>query len=249
MDGRQRLERGDPVGVLLADPGQDAARERDPQLAGRAQAGQPRGRGLGRGSLVGDEVVADGLEHEALRRGDLAQPREVLVAQDAEVRVREQAALQRALARPRDVGGEVRVPPRGQALADGRVDLRLLAGEDEQLLDVALRGAVEQPQDLLRLVEVRLVGLERAVLAEALARPRQREREVPRERDAAPHGPESTDGPPRAPRRGRDQSRRSGSSSMPSSAASSATASTGERSSLSTGRSIHRPRGARTSAV
>ena len=53
VDGRQRLERGDPVGVLLADPGQDAARERDPQLAGRPQAGQPRGGRLGRATPGG----------------------------------------------------------------------------------------------------------------------------------------------------------------------------------------------------
>ena len=171
VHGGERLERGDPVGVVLADPGQDAAREGDPQLAGGPQAGQPRGRGLRRGPLVGDEVVADGLEHEALRGGDLPQPREVLAAEDAEVRVRQQPALQRALARPHDVGREVRVAPGVQALADGRVDLRPLAGQDEQLLDVALRGAVEEPQDLAGLVEVRLVGLERAVLAEALARP------------------------------------------------------------------------------
>ena len=69
-----------------------------------------RARGcLRRRALVGDEVVAHRLEHQPLRRGDLAQPREVLARQDAEVGVRQQPALQRPLAGPHDVGGEVRV--------------------------------------------------------------------------------------------------------------------------------------------
>ena len=41
----------------------------------------------------------------------------------------------------------------------------MLAGEDQQLLDVALRGMVEQLEHLLGLMQVRLVGRERAVLA------------------------------------------------------------------------------------
>jgi hypothetical protein len=44
------------------------------------------------------------------------------------------------------------------------------AGEDEQLLDPPPRRVVEQPLDLVGRVQVRAMGGERAVLAEALAR-------------------------------------------------------------------------------
>jgi hypothetical protein len=64
---------------------------------------------------------------------------------------------------------------------------RLIAGQDQQLLDAAPRGAVDQPLDLLRLVQVLAVGGERALLALRDARPRQRQRDVAREGDAAPH--------------------------------------------------------------
>ena len=50
--------------------------------------------------LVGDEVGPQRLEHQPLARGHLAQAREVVAAERAEVRVREQPALQRALAAP-----------------------------------------------------------------------------------------------------------------------------------------------------
>jgi hypothetical protein len=42
---------------------------------------------------------------------------------------------------------------------------RVIAREDEQLLDVAARGAVEQALDLRGLVQVGAVRRERAVLA------------------------------------------------------------------------------------
>ena len=86
-----------------------------------------------------------------------------------------------------DVGREVLEARLGQALAHARVVVGRLAGEHQQLLDAAAGGAVEQPLDLVGLVQVRLVRRERAVLAVALARPRQRERDVAREGDAAPH--------------------------------------------------------------
>ena len=63
----------------------------------------------------------------------------------AEVRVRQQPALERPLAGPDDVGGEVLEPELGEALAHARVMVGRLAGEDEQLLDLPARGAVEQP--------------------------------------------------------------------------------------------------------
>ncbi len=76
--------------------------------------------------------------------------------------------------------------PRG----DLGVDIRFLTGQHQQLLDaMALHGLIKDPFHLLRRVEVRLVGRERAVLAVAAARPRERQREVAAERDAAAHSP------------------------------------------------------------
>ena len=96
----------------LADADEDPAREGDLQLA------RPRGSSASRsaGSLVGEPWWAtrssrDRLEHQPLRRGHLAQPRQVLARERAEVRVRQQPALQRPLAAPHDVGDEVRRSP------------------------------------------------------------------------------------------------------------------------------------------
>ena len=47
------------------------------------------------------------LEHQALGGGHLPQAGQVLAAEHAEVRVRQQATLERPLAHPHDVGGEV----------------------------------------------------------------------------------------------------------------------------------------------
>ena len=106
----------------------------------------------------------------------------------AEVRVRQDAALERPLAGPDDVGGEVLVPVLREPRRDLGVDLGPLAGQHEQLLGVAPLGLVELPLDLLGRVEVRLMGRERAVLAVALAGPRQRQRVVAAERDPAHAG-------------------------------------------------------------
>ena len=168
-------------------PDEDAAREGDPQLAGGANGGQPLLGVLGRRALVGGEVGVDRLEHQALRGGDLAQAREVVARQDAEVGVGQQPALEPLLAGPHDVGGEVLEAPLAEALAHARVMVGRLAGEDEQLLDAPARGVVEQRGHLVGRVQVRTVRGEGAVLAEALARARERERDVAREGDAAPH--------------------------------------------------------------
>ena len=84
------------------------------------------------------------------------------------------------------------MPELGELRGDPGVVVGRLAREHEQLLDVALDGAVEDPLDLGRLVQVRLVGRERAVLAVAPARPGQRERQISRERDPAAHPPHRT---------------------------------------------------------
>jgi hypothetical protein len=142
---------------------------------------------LGRRALVGHQVRVDGLQHQPLGRGHLAQAGEVLAAEHAEVGVREQAPLERPLARPDDVGREVREAELGEAGADAGMVVGRLAREHQQLLDVAPRRVVDQPLDLLGLVQVRPVGRERAVLAVAPARARQGERDIARERDPAAH--------------------------------------------------------------
>ena len=95
---RERLQRCDPVLLRLADADEDSARERDPQLAGVADRLQAQRRVLRRRALMRDEVVAHRLQHQPLRRRHLAQPRELLARQRAEVRVRQQPPLQRPLA-------------------------------------------------------------------------------------------------------------------------------------------------------
>ena len=180
----QRLERGHALVLALADAHEDAAGEGDAQLTGRSDGLEAPGRVLGGRALVHDEVRVDALEHQPLRGRDLAQAGQVVAGEHAEVRVRQQAALQRPLARPRHVGGEVLVAPGLQALADLGVDLGVLAGQHQQLLDRAAGRPVEQREHLVGLVQVRLVGGEGAVLAIAPAGPREREREVAREGDA-----------------------------------------------------------------
>ena len=78
VHGGQRLQRGDALVLGLADPDEDPARERDPQLARRADRLQAPGGVLGRRALVDDEVGVDRLQHQPLRGGHLAQPRQVL---------------------------------------------------------------------------------------------------------------------------------------------------------------------------
>ena len=145
---------------------------------------------LGRRALMNDEVRVDRLEHQALRRSHLPEAGQILPRQDAEVRVWQKATLEAALAGPDDVRGEVVVPPLGEPPGDLGIDLGALAGEDQELLGVPADRVVEHALDLIRLVDVRPMGREGAVLAVALARPRQRERVVARERHPA-HGREN----------------------------------------------------------
>ena len=193
----ERLERLDPLRLALPDPDEDAAGERDLQLSGPADRLQASRRILRRRALVDDEVGVDRFEHQPLRRGHLAQTGEVIAGEDAEIRMREQAALERPLTRPDDVGREVVVAVLGQAPGYLRVHLRHLAGEDEQLLRVSAHRLFEPLLDLVGRVEVRAMGRERAVLAVTATRTRQRERVVAREGDA-PHASEPTEEPLRA---------------------------------------------------
>jgi hypothetical protein len=183
----ERLQRRHPVRLGLPDADEDAARERDLELLRRPQRAEPQRRILGRRCLMGDEVRAQRLDHQSLTGGHLAQTGEVVAAERAEVRVREQPALERPLAAPRDVGDEVVEAQLREPLPHAGVVGGIVACEDEELLDVAPHGAVEQPLDLVGRVQVRLMGGERAVLAVRDARARERQRDVARERDPAAH--------------------------------------------------------------
>ena len=159
------LERGDAVGRCLADPHEDPARKRDPQLTGIADRLQPELWILRRGAGVRRQIIAQRLEHQALRSGHLAQPGEVAAREGAEVRVREQATLERPLATPDHVGDEILEAELRELRRERRMVRGIVAGQDQELLDVAMGGMVEQRQNLVRLVQVRLVGGEGAVLA------------------------------------------------------------------------------------
>ena len=102
----ERLQRGDPLLLGLADPDQDPARERDPQLAGSVDHLQPPCRVLGRRAGVDrlHQPLRDRLQHQPLGRGGLAQPQQVAAVQDADIGVGKQPPLQRPLAGPDDVG-------------------------------------------------------------------------------------------------------------------------------------------------
>jgi hypothetical protein len=121
---RQGLQRGHAVVLGLADADEDPAGERDAQLAGGADGGQALRGLLGRRALVGDEVGVDRLEHQPLRRGDLAQAAEVGGREHTEVGVGQQAALEPLLAGPHDVGGEVLEAPFAEPLPYARGDGR-----------------------------------------------------------------------------------------------------------------------------
>ena len=103
VHGGERRERVDALLRRLADP------TRMPLVNGirsspAARIVSSRTRGmLGRRALVDDEVGVHRLEHQPLRGGHLAQPRELARAKRADVRVRQHPALERALARPGDV--------------------------------------------------------------------------------------------------------------------------------------------------
>ncbi len=187
LQSGQRLERGDALLLGLADADEDPAGERDLQLPRRRDRVEAHPRMLGRRPGVDGlhQPLGDRLQHQPLRGGDGAKPLVVAAAGDADVGVRQHAPLERLLAGPGHVGGEVVVAPGAQPLGDDGVDLWLLPGQDEQLLDVSPRRRVEALDHLLGRVDVRLVGRERAVLAVAAAGPRQRQRQVPGEGDAS----------------------------------------------------------------
>jgi hypothetical protein len=188
VDRGEHLQRLDALLLGLADADEHAGGERDAQLSGDPHHLQARRGLLRRRPLVDDEPGNRRLEHESLRRVDLAQPGDRLARQDAEVGVGEDAALERALAHPHDIVDEVRETKLGQACLDARMSVRRLAGEHEQFLDPAALGVVEELEHLVRVVEMWLMGGELAVLAVAAARAGERQRDVSRVCDAARQG-------------------------------------------------------------
>ncbi len=183
----------DPLLLGLADPDQDPAREGDLQLAGGLDRRQAQRRVLGRRAGVDSlhQPLGDRLQHQPLGGRHLAQPGQVVAVEDTEVGVRQHPPLEGPLAGPDDVGGEVLVAPLGQARGDLGVDLGPLAGEDQQLLGVALQRLVEAAFDLIGRVDVRPMSRERAVLAVALAGAGEGERVVAGEGDPS-HAAQAT---------------------------------------------------------
>ena len=90
--------------LRLADANEDPRRKRDPQLPGGLDGRQPLRRMLGRRARMDGvhQALGDRLQHQALGRGDLAQAlaRSSRV-EHADVRVRQDAALQARARRPR----------------------------------------------------------------------------------------------------------------------------------------------------
>ncbi len=176
----------------LADADEDAAREGDLQLAGRADRLHAPRRVLGGRTRMHrlHQPLGDRLEHQSLRGGDLSQPRQILAREHTEVGVRQQAPLERPLAGPDHVGGEVLVAVLGAACA---ATSGLTSGFSPVRTSSSLTWRLAAPSRISSTssgrVQMRRVRGEGAVLAVALAGPRQRQRQVARESDAAPHSP------------------------------------------------------------
>ena len=131
-------------------PDEDPGRERDTKLAGCVDRLHADRRVLCRRAGVDGlhQALGDRFEHEALRRRHLAKARQVVARERAEVRVRQEPALERPLACPGDVGDEVVVTIGAKALRDLGVHLGPLTGQDEKLLRVpsaAPRRASSRP--------------------------------------------------------------------------------------------------------
>ena len=135
----QRDQRLDALAPGLADADQDAARVRDPQPPGAgdridAHRRQLVGRAEVRAAAL-REPLRGRLEHDPLRRADLAQREQLVVVEDARVRVGQQARLAQHLARHvGEVGGGRREAEARELLARGAVaQLGLVAEREERL--------------------------------------------------------------------------------------------------------------------
>ena len=186
----------DALAPRLADADQDAARVRDPQPPRTGDRVDAHGRHLvGRAEVrtaALRQTVGGRLQHDPLRRADLAQRQQLVVVEDAGVRVRQEAGLAQHL--PRDVRevrrGGLEAETR-ELLARGPVaELGLVAEGEERL---ATAGLGPLACDLDGLVD-REVGAfaplrrprERAVVAHVAAQHRERDEDLGRVRDPDP---------------------------------------------------------------
>ena len=136
VDGGDRLERADAVVLGLADADEDARGEGDSQLAGRLDASPDEPPGASSASPAwAARPGFDRLEHQALRSRDLPQAGRSPRVEHADVGMRQEPPVERLLAGPDDVGREVGVPVGRETPGDLGVDLGLLAGQHQQLLD------------------------------------------------------------------------------------------------------------------
>ena len=195
----QRLERVEPLGARLADPDQDPARERDPQLARELDCPQPPLRQLVRRGPVraalGGEPLRDRLEHDSHRGRDRAERRQLLPRHHARIQVRQQARLIEHELRD---AGEVLERRLAAQLGELRArdlvaQLRLVAEREERLGAARGSAGAGNCEHLLR-VQVRTLAAprgsgERAVAADVAAERRQRDEDLRGEGDEAAAAP------------------------------------------------------------
>ena len=189
----QRDQRLDALAPRLSDADQDAARVRDRQAPGavdrvQAHVGQLVGRAEVRPAAL-RQAPARRLEHDALRRADLAQGEQLVVVENARVGVREQARLTQHEA------GAVRQVGRGRGEAEPvelvarRPVAQLgLVAEREQGLVAPRKPAGVGDREHLVLAQVAALSAsrrarERAVVADVPAEVRERDEDLRRERD------------------------------------------------------------------
>ncbi len=189
----EREQRVEPLRTRLADPDQDAARERDRELPGEPHGLEPPGRFLVRGGPVRAAAAGEPprrrLEHDPHRGGDRAQGDELLARHHAGVQVRQETGLvEHASCAPREVLERGPAPEEAELLArDAVAGLRPVAEREERL---GAAGARPGPCDREHLVlaEVRPLPAtwrprERAVAAHVPAERRQRDEDLRRVRD------------------------------------------------------------------
>ena len=146
-DLRKDLFAGVPDGVVVVDACVHEGERLEPATPGEGRGDrlQPHSRILRRRALVHDQIRVDRLEHQPLGGGHLAQTGQITPRKNAQVRVRQEAPLERPLAHPHHVRSEVRKPVLREARRHLRVDLGLLAREHQQFFDVVARDrAVKQ---------------------------------------------------------------------------------------------------------
>jgi hypothetical protein len=128
----------------LTDPDQDPRRERDAQLARLLGHLQAHRGALVRGAVVrhslAAQTLAGRLEHQPEARVDRLEPRHLVLGQDAGVRVRNQAGVQRHPASVHEVVDRRGEAPGGELFAVAREHCLGAITQAEQRLDAADRA-------------------------------------------------------------------------------------------------------------